>query len=429
MSGWSCFAELVDNAVAAHGSAYGNPPTGRTGPLPVSINFSDSSHPDQSAVTISDRGPGMDEKTLLEAVRLGWSGRAPRYPTLGLGFSVVTSRLGSHITVRTARPEAADWTVLTLDLGSLVRGAEWRVPVSTEPKVQPTEHGTHITISRLREPWSAAQQRRLGVKLGDIYSYPIRENHLHLTINGRTVRPRLPCIWGDNRSVVRRDGTVPTKLPINVTVATVHNCVDCGHDSALDAERCAECHGHSLAPLLQRVWGWVGIQRYLHTTDYGIDFYSHGRKILVRDKSLFTWHDDSGDPRTEYPSELPAGMGRIVGEIHCDHVPVAWSKDSFDTDSAQWRAVVHAVRGQGPLGMQHSHRYGYPTNTSPLAVLYRAYRRNSPGLKHLIPGDGMRAIHQTAREWAQRFHQGLPEYLNDDIWYEAATSHDLRCRE
>ncbi|WP_328842947.1 XRE family transcriptional regulator [Streptomyces sp. NBC_00258] len=429
MSGWSCFAALVDNAVAAQASAYGTRPTSPADPLPVSIEFSDGSHPGQETVTISDLGPGMNDKALLEAARLGWSGKASRYPTLGLGFNVATSRLGSHITVRTARPEAADWSVLTIDLGSLVRGAEWRVPVSTEPKVEPSEHGTHITISQLREPWSAAEQLRLGVKLGDIYSYPIRENRLHLTINGRKVGPRLPCIWGDNRSVLRREGPVPARLPINVTVATVHDCAVCGHHSALDAERCAECQSHRLTPLPQRVWGWVGIQRYLHTTDYGIDFYSHGRKILVRDKSLFAWHDDSGDARMEYPIDMPAGMGRIVGEIHCDHVPVAWNKDSFDMDSAQWRAVVHAVRGQGPLGAQQSRRYGYSVNTSPLAILYHGYRRNDPGLKYLVPGDGKMAIHRAAREWAHCFHRGLPEYLNDDIWYAAAASHDSRRRD
>lgn len=429
MAGWSCFAELVDNAVAAQASAHGSRPMGPVGPLPVSIDFSNGSHPEQESVTISDRGPGMDDKALLEAVRLGWSSRAPRSSTLGLGFNIATSRLGSHITVRTARPQAADWTVLTIDLHSVARGAEWRMPVSTEPKAKPAEHGTRITISRLREPWPAAQQRRLGGKLGDIYSYPIRENHLRLTLNGRTVSPRQPCVWGDNRSVVRREGPVPARLPIDVTVATVHNCADCGHNSALDAERCAECQSHRLTPLPQRIWGWVGIQRYLHSTDYGMDFYSHGRKILVRDKSLFTWHDDSGDGHTEYPSELPAGMGRIVGEIHCDHVPVAWNKDSFDLDSTQWRAVVHTVRGQGPMRLQYSYRYGYPANTSPLAILCRAYRRNSPGLKHLIPGDGARPLHQTAREWAQRFRQGGHEYLNDDIWYAAAVSHDTQRRD
>jgi hypothetical protein len=261
MSGWSCFAALVDNATAAQASDYGTRPSGPSNPLSVSIEFSAGGLAGQETVTISDRGPGMDDRTLLEAVRLGWTGGAPRHATLGLGFNIATSRLGSHITVRTARREAADWSVVTVELGSLVRGMEWHVPVSTEPKATPAEHGTRITISRLREPWSTPQQRRLGVKLGDIYSYLIRENRLHLTLNGLAVRPRLPCIWGDNRSVVRRQGPVPARLPIHVTVATVHNCLECGHNNALDAERCAECHGHRLAPLPQQVRGWVGIQR------------------------------------------------------------------------------------------------------------------------------------------------------------------------
>ncbi|NUK20181.1 XRE family transcriptional regulator [Streptomyces lunaelactis] len=427
MAEWNCFAELVDNALAAHASARGSRFAHPGDPLPVSIDFhEDADSPERNAVTIYDHGPGMDSESLLHALRIGWTGNKRQQRTLGLGFNIATCRLGFHVTVRTAQPDAAAWTVLTLDLRVLAHGANWRVPVNTEPKTMAGEHGTRITISDLRGRWPAGRQGQLRDKLGDIYSYLIREERLRLVVNGRAVSPRMPCIWGEDRSVPHRGGHVPARQSIDVTVATVHHCADCGHTCALEAERCNECHGRRLAPLAQRVWGWVGVQRYLHTTDYGIDFYRHGRKILTRDKSLFTWQGDMGDASLEYPVEVPGGKGRIVGEIHCDHMPVTVTKDSFVFDSAQWRTVVHTVRGQGPLSPLKSQKFGYPPNTSPLAVIYQAYRRNDPGLRYLIPGDGRRALHEGAAEWSRCFHRGLPEYQSDDIWYQAAADHETQ---
>ncbi|MEV5887437.1 hypothetical protein AB0L74_33160 [Streptomyces sp. NPDC052020] len=174
----------------------------------------------------------------------------------------------------------------------------------------------------------------------------------------------------------------------------------------------------------RKIWGWIGVQRYTHSTDYGIDFLCNGRKILRRDKSLFSWQDpDSFTTVLEYPLEL-GNQGRIVGEVHCDHVPVTYRKDDFNRDSIEWRQVVKIVRGEGPLRPLYRQKYGYPANGSPLSIIYGGFYRNNPGLKWLIPGDGMRAIHSQAAEWARLFHAGVPEYQSDEAWYQAAQAHD-----
>jgi hypothetical protein len=67
---------------------------------------------------------------------------------------------------------------------------------------------------------------------------------------------------------------------------------------------------------------------------------------------------------------------------------------------------------------------GYRENRSPLGQIFSAYRRNSPGLKCLIPGNDKGTIHELTREWAQRFRKGHAEYLSDDKWYEAAEYYD-----
>jgi hypothetical protein len=127
----------------------------------------------------------------------------------------------------------------------------------------------------------------------------------------------------------------------------------------------------------------------------------------------------------EYPVEMPANAGRIVGEIHCDHVPVNFTKNAFEYDGADWKEVVHAIRGTGPLSPVRRKSLGYPPyNNSPLALLFGAFRRNDPGTRNLIPGDGSRAVHEMTRHWATRFHDGDPAFQTDRIWYEAVLAHE-----
>ena len=72
---------------------------------------------------------------------------------------------------------------------------------------------------------------------------------------------------------------------------------------------------------------------------------------------------------------------------------------------------------------------GYGENTSPLARLVKGYRRNDPGLRNLIPGDGTRAIHEETRAWARKFWQGDPDYQTDQRWWDAVVSHEQRKKQ
>ena len=84
-----------------------------------------------------------------------------------------------------------------------------------------------------------------------------------------------------------------------------------------------DCDSDNLQLRERRITGWVGVQRYLDPNDFGIDLLRNGRKILVSDKTLFDWENpDTGEVWTEYPIEFGSTTGgRIVGEIHLDHVP------------------------------------------------------------------------------------------------------------
>jgi hypothetical protein len=66
----------------------------------------------------------------------------------------------------------------------------------------------------------------------------------------------------------------------------------------------------------------------------------------------------------------------------------------------------------------------YPVNDSPQALLFRAFRRNDPGLQWLVPGDDSHAVHEAARQWGRAFHQDRSEFQTDEHWYQAAAEHD-----
>ena len=99
--------------------------------------------------------------------------------------------------------------------------------------------------------------------------------------------------------------------------------------------------------------------------------------------------------RVEYPIEVPY-EGRIVGEIHIDHVRVNYQKNAFEYDTVEWKHVVRTLRGDGPLRPNIARAAGYATNESPIGRLFTGYRRLDPGLKYLVPGDGDHAIHEKA---------------------------------
>ena len=374
---------------------------------------------------MTDNGRGMDLATLANAVSAGWTGNS-RYGSLGLygmGFNIATARLGRVATVKTTRAGDPSWTVIILDLDELARGRNYDVPVRYEPKRDPQDHGTQVIISKLKnDQWDKLSKHapKIREELGDVYSYLLRERDFALTVNGKLVQPRRPCTWDRIRSVTRSGARIPAIIEIDQPLSLAKACMDCGWWNKEWAEECEDCQKTNLMLRQRRIWGWIGVQRYLHKSDYGIDFLRNGRKILIRDKRFFYWDDPNGIEASEleYPIDSPRARGRIIGEIHCDHVPVNYQKNAFVYDNPEWRTVVRTVRGTSPLGEKIAERLGLLRNISPLARLYAGYRREDQGLNYLV------ASNDTAVEWAQHFRDGDERYETDALWYQLATAHD-----
>ncbi|MFH8896475.1 ATP-binding protein [Streptomyces coeruleorubidus] len=424
---WQCIAELIDNAfddfTEIHRSG-----TPWAGGYRVSVELPDSA---QGQLVITDTGRGMTYDRLERAVRAGWSGNDmhDKLGLFGMGFNVSTARLGKRTRVLTTRQGDTEWIGVEIDLDRI--GDDFEAEDITEPKADPNEHGTRIVISRLhpvRARWLQKNGSALRNILGQVYSWMFLNRPFELWVGGFQVKPVRHCRWGDDRSVLYNNKErIPAYIEIDQKLENGLACGDCGQWQLTDRDACEDCGSDRLTVRERRVHGWLGIQRYMHKHDYGIDFLRNGRKILRWDKQLFTWRNPDGavgNEEPEYPVDLAHQGGRIIGEIHLDHVPVTYQKDAFEYGDRSWRSAVEIVRGVAPLLPQRAANLEYEENTSPLALLFKGYRRNDAGLRYLVPGDGRKPIHDDTRRWGHEFHRGNPDYQTDERWWQAVEDHE-----
>lgn len=437
---YQCLAELIDNCFDELEKARG---AGFAGESRVDIRIPSARDADRrSEIVVADTGRGMSPEQMEHALRAGSTNNA-QFGTLGLfgmGFNVATARLGTITEVSSGRLGDTHWNIVKVDIGEMQRTGSYRVPLTQEPKGA-HEHGTVITVRRLRDDTVAALQatneaKRIRRELGKLYTYMLRDPQrnefsgselvggtgLSLYLNGTDVKPKLPCIYDPSRSVSYMGETVRAVQEVEIPLSPGWACMDCGYWSTHEPEHCPECGSNSVHIRDRRIWGWLGVQRYQDRDDFGISLIRQGRVIVPQDKELFKWTSSDGDVEIEYPVELRDG--RLVGEIHVDHVPVTFRKTDFDRQSPHWTTMVQKVRGDSPLRPKKARGLGMPTNDTILAKLFSAYRRVDPGLRCLVPGNGKTAMHQDARVRATLFANGDPEYATDEWWYETAKRHD-----
>ncbi|GAA2996590.1 hypothetical protein GCM10010519_31940 [Streptomyces lactacystinicus] len=429
-SHWQCLAELIDNSFDEFQAAGG---TVDRPSVAISLPPANSQRA-TAEITVQDNGRGMSLDAVTNAISAGWTsnGRHGSLGLFGMGFNISTARLGRRTTVRTSRAGDPDWIEVTLDLVQIANSSKYQAPYRAVPKANRDEHGTTVTISDLKQEQYATlcrpqTQNVIREKLGEVYSYLLAEKGFLLTLNGKKVKPRLPCVWDEKRTVTRQGVEIHAVQKIDHALSVKNACMACGYWSSADAERCEECGQDRLELRERKIWGWIGIQRYVHRTDYGLDFLRNGRKIMLKDKRVFYWEDEDSlaEAELEYPIDSGAvQMGRIVGEIHCDHVAPNYQKTAFEFETAEWRQVLREVRGTSPLRPKIAKKLGLPENRSPLALLYAGFRRQDPGLNYLIPGDGRNALHEKATLWATLMRAGDYEYQTDEAWYRAAYQHD-----
>lgn len=265
-------------------------------------------------------------------------------------------------------------------------------------------------------------------QLEKIYTPILNGQKVLIYVQGKQLSARPHCIWGESRFVMRKGSKVEAVQYIDRDLGETY--FDILRNRYLTEDESIEIDivlskGGLLAGNIvrrsRRLKGWIGIQRYSDVTDFGVDFIRNGRKILIADKTLFSYeHPDTGVPIQEYPVELGSTVGgRIVGELHVDYLIPTYQKNGFDSSGSAWRLTMEAVRGAGPILPKKRAELGYDgDNESPMGKLVNAYRRPDSGTKHL-------AIHNAlAKDFAKHFQRSEREYDTDEKWFKAAQEAD-----
>lgn len=430
---WRCLAELVDNSIDGFmsterlGSAIASPE--------VVITVPKADTP-AARISVRDNGPGMSSETLEHAVRAGWSGNSPvgSLGLFGMGFNIATARLGLVTEVWTSRSGDPHEIGVRIDLDELKAQRNFRVARQTRPKADHTAHGTEIVVSKLKpeqRAWLARGQNVTAMRkhLAKAYSALLSPEGgpavFRLELNGTRIQARRHCTWSPERFTETSNGTVHAVERFSVALPARRYCATC-MQTLLDGESSCPTGGNScrVMTMERRVRGWVGIQRYLHDTDFGLDIIRNGRKIELGIKDLFEWREGESS-EIEYPTDDQRKRGRFVGEIHLDHCRVSYTKDRFERDDPAWDEMVRIVRGEGPLQPLKAKTLGYGANNSPLFRLFQAFRRTSPQGKNglwsriLVVKDNDRAL-----EMANLFENNEPDYLGDERWWQLVEEQD-----
>ncbi len=391
-------------------------------------------------IRVQDNGPGMSPEEARAAITAGYSSHNP-YDSLGLfgmGFNISSGKLGRRTRLLTARKQDKDALEVMIDLPEMQQSRSYNVPDQYIPKPEGFSHGTLVEISHW---WPAGHKNRGVIEQLSNYGQPVIRRELgrryatlirsgvRLTVNKNAVDAHEHCVWNRSRYVERRGGQIPAMTDINEVLANQTRCSECYALIADGMDKCPECGSSSFRTIEERVKGWIGIQRFDNETNFGIDVIRNGRAILVGEKNaFFEWENEF---RTEtvkdYPIDQP--YGRIVGELHLDHVPVDFMKQDFIRASEEWIRAMEHVRGKSSL---QPNQPGADTNTSPLFKLYQGYRKiRTPGRADMYmgywdeeAGKPKRISRQIERELYEKFKANVPGYRDDSEWWKYVESAD-----
>jgi hypothetical protein len=388
----------------------------------------------EGVLRVVDNGAGLDRDGLAGALRAGFSTNY-KYGSLGLfgvGFNIATSKLGRRTTVTTIKRGSDSALRATVDLPELQRKRKFLVPL-TEIPADDFSNGTCVEVSdwwpvgspneKFALDLAKLSKGKVAESLGRRYATILRKLDdlgINMVVNEETVVAFEHCVWGSNRSVTRQGvGEVPAKIEFNETLRNTRRCEKDGNILGEFEEKCGVCDGEKITTLRETVRGWIGVQRFDDKSNFGIDIIRNGRAIRVAEKeAFFNFVNDLGVSELEYP--IDQATGRIVGEIHLDHVPVDFTKTDFERPSQEWQDAMKFVRGGG---LQTKNQGGVE-NESPLGRIFRAYRRVKKfGKVDMYMGTysevgATRISRAIELEFRGRFNRREDGYFDDARWWD-----------
>lgn len=354
----------------------------------------------------------------------------------GMGFNIATGKLGRVTRVISARREDDYAIEVVLDLPKLIQDRSFSVTAERSTKPHGLEHGTVIEIrgwwpsgdanSGFIRELARIPKKALRERLGRRYATLLRGDHaepVHISLNGERCQPFEHCAWSAERFVTRKDhGEIPARIDFDEVIDRSRRCLKDGAEFG-GGEHCPRCNSSESRELIHRIKGWVGIQRFDHQDDFGIDLIRNGRAIRIAEKAAFFEHIDetTGKPEREYP--IDQQYGRIVGEVHLDQVPVDFQKQNFQQATPEWQAAMKFLRGGSLLPS----KWDSPDpNNTPISLLFQGYRKvRNIGRGDLYMGQysdakgkAVRVSRELERDYHQRFLNHEPGYYDDAKWWE-----------
>jgi len=437
--------ELIDNAIDSFAEAERAQSPIDQPTIQISLPRAQDVDKGQGSASVLDNGPGLTLSQAQDALRAGFTSNNPydRLGLFGMGFNISTGKLGRRTLFQTARNESHQMIEVTINLEDMVRSGSYDVPVGERAKDPPNFHGTLVQVS---EWWPRGSQNfgfaaklvKLGIptikeELGRRYSTILRDRLIRIFVNEVLVEPLELCVWSEHRSVNHRElGRIPGVIRVDNVLATQIRCMNC-NSMALDG-KCPRCGDSGrLRSIEERVRGWVGIQRFDDANEYGIDLIRNGRAIRISEKeAFFTWTDSRGRQVKDYPIDSP--YGRIVGEVHLDHIPTDFLKQDFQRTSPEWIRAIAFLRGESSLQPRIAAEAGEPANNSPIYKLFQGYRRvRDIGTRDMYMGywepgadRPTRISREKEREYYKKFQNKETGFYDDSEWWKLVEQADAR---
>jgi Histidine kinase-, DNA gyrase B-, and HSP90-like ATPase len=402
---------------------------------------------EEGILRVRDNGPGMSAEQAEKALRAGFSGNNP-YDSLGLfgmGFNISTGKLGRRTKFVTARHGENFALEVIIDLDKIITSRSYSVPVTKIEKPQNFDHGTLVEVSnwwpdgspnakfvrKLVQYGIPVIQREIGHRYATILRGDLRKKGVEarISVNDTECIAFEHCIWDDKRHVNHRSfDKIPAVIRFDEVAGTQVRCLECA--GLVDAGKsvCGNCGSGSLRTLEQKVRGWLGIQRFDDAQKFGIDVIRNGRAIRVAEKAaFFEFVDEFKNTIKDYPVDQQ--FGRIVGEVHLDHVPVDFLKQDFQRTSIEWADAMKILRGESSLQPKQPNA---ESNNSPMFKLYQGYRRvRDFGKRDMYMGywdqsksSAVRISREIEQDYYKRFQAKEPGFYDDSEWWKLIENAD-----
>lgn len=429
--------ELIDNAIDSFSEAADRGKPVKHPEIRVDLPTKRQLNDGVGVLRILDNGPGMTLDAAARALTAGYSGNNPydRLGLFGMGLNIATSKFSKRTTMMTSTSDSDTALRVVVDLEKLQEQGNYLVnPEYIEKEILfPGGRGTIIELdswwpeSNPNADFPANLVKHRPAKIRDIigrrYATVLRQagGKIKILIDGEACPPFEHCVWDKSRSVKRGGARVPAKIEFDEVLGKQTRCENCR--SLMDEGKpCSNCKSTSFRTVFHRVCGWVGVQRYDDQNHFGIDVIRNGRAIRELEKdAFFTFTDELGNSIKDYP--IDSQYGRIVGEVHLDHVPVDFTKQDFQRSSSEWIEAMKFIRGESSL---QPRRDGADQNDSPVFKIYQGYRRTRDfGSRDMYMGvwnkdkkKPARISRDVEKDFLEKFKRKEDGYYDDSKWWE-----------